>query len=196
MFRYTIGSKTRQKTCKQYLLHTASGTDVSPLLSILTQTSRNKCCLVSTPPFLYPFSDNAQNTLLQNACPLPSNSVSLLPVSSNRLVGEAAVRVLAEQRQTHRGQSIGLEQLKALLERVVDFDLARAVKNDNTTGAAKCQSVKELLSAKAANICHQGGNGAKLTTPPAARPSHQPQPRPRAPSASRCTPSSHPQQPS
>lgn len=116
--------------------------------------------------------------------------------SSQRLIGETTVRVLAEQRQTHRGQSVGLEQLKALLERVVDFDFARAVENDNATGAVQVSVGKRTPLRKSGQHISSGGERGKLTTPQAARPSHQPQPRPRAPSASRCTPSSRPQQPS
>ena len=51
------------------------------------------------------------------------------------LVLEATVLVLAEERETDRGQGIGLEELEALFEGVVDFDLAGAVEDDDAAGS-------------------------------------------------------------
>jgi hypothetical protein len=51
------------------------------------------------------------------------------------LVLEATVLVLAEERETHGGQSVGLEELEALFEGVVDLDLAGAVEDDDAAGS-------------------------------------------------------------
>lgn len=52
-----------------------------------------------------------------------------------RLISEAAVLVLAEQRQTDGRQSVGLEQPQTLLEGVVDLDLAGAVEDGYAASA-------------------------------------------------------------
>jgi len=50
---------------------------------------------------------------------------------------EPSVLVLAEQRRPYTGQSVGFEEFEALLERVVDIDLACAVEDGDTTSAAR-----------------------------------------------------------
>jgi hypothetical protein len=52
-----------------------------------------------------------------------------------RLVLEATVLVLAEERETHGGQGVSLEELEALFESVIDFDLAGAVEDDDAAGS-------------------------------------------------------------
>ena len=51
------------------------------------------------------------------------------------LVLEATVLVLTEERETDGGQGVGLEELEALFEGVVDFDLAGAVEDDDAAGS-------------------------------------------------------------
>jgi hypothetical protein len=51
------------------------------------------------------------------------------------LVLEATVLVLAEQREADGGQGVGLEELQALFEGVVDLDLAGAVEHDDAAGS-------------------------------------------------------------
>lgn len=53
----------------------------------------------------------------------------------NALVLEATVLVLAEERKTDVRQGVGLEKLEALLEGVVDFDLAGAVEDHDAAGS-------------------------------------------------------------
>jgi len=52
-----------------------------------------------------------------------------------RLVLEATVLVLAEEREADGGQGVGLEELEALFEGVVDLDLAGAVEDDDAAGS-------------------------------------------------------------
>ena len=52
-----------------------------------------------------------------------------------RLVLEATVLVLAEKREADGGQGVGLEELEALFEGVVDLDLAGAVEDDDAAGS-------------------------------------------------------------
>lgn len=63
----------------------------------------------------------------------------------SRLVLEAAVLVLAEQRETDRGQGVGFEELQALFEGVVDLDLAGAVEDGDAAGSgngvSRCSSL-------------------------------------------------------
>ena len=56
------------------------------------------------------------------------------------LVLESPVLVLTEERNSHARQGIVFEDLKALLEGVVDVDLARAVEDDDAAGTAKTQT--------------------------------------------------------
>lgn len=62
-----------------------------------------------------------------------------------RLVLEAAVLVLAEQRKTDGGQGVGFEELQALFEGVVDLDLAGAVEDGDAAGSgnsvSRCSSL-------------------------------------------------------
>lgn len=57
--------------------------------------------------------------------------------ANSALVLEATVLVLAEERQADGGQSVGLEELKALFEGVVDLDLASAVEDDDAAGSVE-----------------------------------------------------------
>ena len=58
------------------------------------------------------------------------------------LVLEATVLVLAEQREADGGQGVGLEELQALFEGVVDLDLAGAVEHDDAAGSVRCSLVQ------------------------------------------------------
>lgn len=62
-------------------------------------------------------------------------SLTWLKRGSVNLVLEATVLVLAEERETDGGQGVGLEELEALFEGVVDFDLAGAVEDDDAAGS-------------------------------------------------------------
>jgi hypothetical protein len=53
------------------------------------------------------------------------------------LVLEATVLVLAEEREADGGQSVGLEELEALFESVVDFDLAGAVEDHDAASSVR-----------------------------------------------------------
>jgi hypothetical protein len=85
------------------------------------------------------------------------------------LVLEATVLVLAEQRETDRGQSVGLEELQALFEGVVDLDLASAVEHDDAAGSVECSSV--TINDSAHLHCRQDLFQGELTTPQAGSPS-------------------------
>lgn len=52
-----------------------------------------------------------------------------------RLISEATVLVLAEQRQTDGRQSVSLKQPQTLLESVVDLDLAGTVEDGDAASA-------------------------------------------------------------
>lgn len=52
-----------------------------------------------------------------------------------RLVLEATVLVLAEEREADGGQGVGLEELEALFEGIVDLDLTGAVEDDDAAGS-------------------------------------------------------------
>jgi hypothetical protein len=86
-----------------------------------------------------------------------------------RLVLEATVRVLAEERETDGGQGVGLEELEALFKGVVDLDLAGAVEDDDAAG-----SVWEIYVSKDVFSMRRGSkypSMCRLTTPRAGSPS-------------------------
>lgn len=66
-------------------------------------------------------------------------------LESGALVLEAAVLVLAEEREADGGQGVGLEKLQALLESVVDLDLAGAVEDDDAAGSVDLNVSKAYL---------------------------------------------------
>jgi hypothetical protein len=86
------------------------------------------------------------------------------------LVLEATVLVLAEQREADGGQGVGLEELQALFEGVVDLDLAGAVEHDDAAGSVgRCS----LVQMRDCPTCIAGLGliqGFKLTTPRAGSP--------------------------
>lgn len=92
------------------------------------------------------------------------------------LVLEATVLVLAEERKADGGQSVGLEELEALFESVVDLDLAGAVEDDDAAGSVKHHVLarKHVLRTNISNIAR----GGRLTTPRAGSPSRPQSPRP------------------
>jgi hypothetical protein len=81
------------------------------------------------------------------------------------LVLEATVLVLAEERETDGGEGVGLEELEALFEGVVDLDLAGAVEDHDAAS-----SVGSYMLAKDMFLVTVGA-GSKLTTPQAGSPS-------------------------
>lgn len=68
-------------------------------------------------------------------------SMSATTQADKSLVLEATVLVLAEQREADGGQGVGLEELQALFEGVVDLDLAGAVEHDDAAGSVECRLV-------------------------------------------------------
>lgn len=63
------------------------------------------------------------------------------------LVLEATVLVLAEERETDGRQGVGLEELEALFEGVVDFDLAGAIEDHDAAGSVE-ENVSDMSSSE------------------------------------------------
>lgn len=78
-----------------------------------------------------------EHTPLLAACSLSVIGLlrSLARDGAVNLVLEATVLVLAEERETNGGQCVGLQELEALFEGVVDFDLAGAVEDNDASGS-------------------------------------------------------------
>lgn len=66
-------------------------------------------------------------------------------VAHSALVLEAAVLVLAEEREADGGQGVGLEKLETLFEGVVDLDLAGTVENDDAAGSVEYMLARYVL---------------------------------------------------
>lgn len=88
------------------------------------------------------------------------------------LVLEATVLVLAEEREADGGQGVGLEELEALFEGVVDFNLAGAVEDDDAAGSVWGRIMLAKSWYQWDRCWRQFSSTGGLTTPQAGSPSH------------------------
>ena len=85
------------------------------------------------------------------------------------LILEPPVLVFAEKNGSHSWEGVGLEELQALFEGVVDLDLAGAVEHDDAAGSVRCSLV--TMHDFAHLQCRQDLVQVQLTTPQAGSPS-------------------------